>query len=634
MNKSLAMTTFTLTCALLLTACNSVDDAAAHVAEDLAVGLEQGDLSQVDFKDSTADTSGDDAAALLETMAGIDRQVSVLEVREVDDDRVEATLQFEWNKPVDTQWKYETTASLVRAGGQWVVEWSPQIIESTLSDGERIEANHLPAERGRILDGSSDALVLPRPVRRVGISKNEIPPEQWESAARSAADAVGIDEDSYVEKVQAYGPEAFVEAITLREIVFQNLNYAKTSAVPGWTALSDEIPLAPSSSFARPLLGDVREATAEDIKQHEGKLSPLDTLGAGGLQETYDAELRGDPGWEVVAIDEETGAVRSLHRVEPQRGGDITTSLNQDLQKAAEASLATSATRSPSALVAIEPSTGAVLAAANGPEDTSYNTAFLGTYAPGSTFKTVTALAMLRAGASPDSTVDCSPRLEAAGRYFQNAGTYPPAYFGEITLREAIAQSCNTALIASHETLTQGDLADAAASLGVGNPVETGLPAFAGDIPRDSEDPAEHAAMMIGQGKVLTSPLTMATLMATISAGKSVHPYLVESVVDPDQAEPGPALTSAEADQLQSMLRSVVTDGHLQILLDVPGGPVMGKTGTAEFGNEDPLRTHSWVIAAQDDLAVAVFVEDGDYGSVTGGPIMSDFLRRASAISR
>jgi cell division protein FtsI/penicillin-binding protein 2 len=74
-------------------------------------------------------------------------------------------------------------------------------------------------------------------------------------------------------------------------------------------------------------------------------------------------------------------------------------------------------------------------------------------------------------------------------------------------------------------------------------------------------------------------------------------------------------------------MRAAVTDGYLSNLAALPGDPVIGKTGTAEYGNKDPLQTHSWVIAAQGDLAVAVFVEDGDLGAVTGAPMVEAFLK-------
>ena len=75
------------------------------------------------------------------------------------------------------------------------------------------------------------------------------------------------------------------------------------------------------------------------------------------------------------------------------------------------------------------------------------------------------------------------------------------------------------------------------------------------------------------------------------------------------------------------MMRAVVERGSGSVLADVPGGPVIAKTGTAEFGDKPPLPTHAWMIAGRGDLAVAVFVERGESGSGTAGPILEQFLR-------
>ena len=77
-------------------------------------------------------------------------------------------------------------------------------------------------------------------------------------------------------------------------------------------------------------------------------------------------------------------------------------------------------------------------------------------------------------------------------------------------------------------------------------------------------------------------------------------------------------------------MRGVVESGSAAFLADVPGAPVLAKTGTAEFGTEPPLPTHAWMIGVQGDLAVAVFVEVGESGSRTAGPILEAFLRNAS----
>ena len=74
------------------------------------------------------------------------------------------------------------------------------------------------------------------------------------------------------------------------------------------------------------------------------------------------------------------------------------------------------------------------------------------------------------------------------------------------------------------------------------------------------------------------------------------------------------------------MMRGVVTDGTGRRLADLSGGPVIAKTGTAEYGPTGNIKTHAWMIAAQDDLGVAVFVNDGESGSGTAGPLLKAFL--------
>ena len=119
--------------------------------------------------------------------------------------------------------------------------------------------------------------------------------------------------------------------------------------------------------------------------------------------------------------------------------------------------------------------------------------------------------------------------------------------------------------------------------------------------------------------------MAMATVIASVQSGTTVLPSLV---VDHEvEQEDVPALASGEVGQLRGMLRGVVTSGSGSALVDVPGGPVIAKTGTAEYDDDGTLRTHAWMIGAQDDIAVAVFVETGESGSSTAGPILEAFLR-------
>jgi cell division protein FtsI/penicillin-binding protein 2 len=91
-------------------------------------------------------------------------------------------------------------------------------------------------------------------------------------------------------------------------------------------------------------------------------------------------------------------------------------------------------------------------------------------------------------------------------------------------------------------------------------------------------------------------------------------------------------LTADEARSLQTMMRAVVSDGSGTLLRSLQPPPVIAKTGTAEYGttkDTPTLPTHAWMIAAQGDLAVAVFVATGESGSHTAGPILEAFLRGA-----
>ncbi|WP_168485512.1 penicillin-binding transpeptidase domain-containing protein [Arthrobacter mobilis] len=616
------------------TACAPKDDGRS-TAEALAAALTAGNLEKLEFTTAAAEVQAafDEAT---EGMAPLEPKVSVGEVSRTGGDAARATLNYTWDLPdTEQDWTYAAAAEMQRTDDPekpWDIRWSAAVVEPSLQEGEKLSLDIAAPRRGNILAAGGAAIVKDRPVKVVGIDKAGLSAGRAEDSARALAAVVGIDAGEYAQTVAGYGPEAFVEAITLREAAYRELDQDALEAIKGATALSRSLPLAPTREFASAVLGSVREATAEDIEKSGGKVTRGELVGASGLQASFNDQLSGTPGLTISAVGTpaEEGAKapsRELYATEPVDGTDVRTTLVPRLQSAAEKILAD--ITSPSAIVAIRPSSGAVLAAANGPDSGGYNTAFLGRYAPGSTFKVATALALLRQGKTPESTVQCDPRFAADGRRFENADGYPAAYTGTITLTEAIAHSCNTAFVSQFGNLPQEQLAEAAGALGIGMEAEIGLEAYFGEVPRDETGTA-HAASMIGQGRVQVSPLALAALMASVAKGEAVVPQLVEGHDEEARLPDVPELTGQEAGQLRTMMRAAVTDGYLASLADLPGEPVIGKTGTAEYGSGAPLKTHSWVIAAQGDLAVAVFVEDGDLGSVTGAPMVKQFLQAAA----
>ena len=545
-----------------------------------------------------------------------------MEVVDVTESDNTATASLGWTWPLGEQeWSYQSEATLRLAGDEWQAEWAPSVVESSLKKDEVLDSTTVAPERGQILGAGGVALVADRPVVRFGIDRTQVKPAQAGESARRLAQLVGVDAAPYVKQVEAAGEEAFVEAIVFRQNDVPTAVARGYDAIKGAIGVTDDLPLAPTREFAAPILGTVGEVTAEMIEDDPDKFQLGDEAGLSGLQARYDDQLRGTPGLVVQAVDAD-GGERELFAEEPVAGRPLRLTLDQRRQQLAERLLA--GIGPASALVAMRPSTGDILAAANGPGTGGLNIATFGQYAPGSTFKSVSSLALLREGLSPSSVVPCSDRIVVDGKAFENYDDYPAGGLGRIPLRTAVANSCNTAFISQAGKLSDGALADAAASLGLGVDHDLGFPAYFGSVEPPASE-TEAAADMIGQGKVLASPMVMATVIASIQSGRTVLPRLVKDwEVEPKDA---PELTGAEAGQLRTMLRGVVTSGSGSLLADVPGGPVIAKTGTAEFERGGRLLTHAWMIAARGDLAVAVFVEQGQSGSGTAGPILEAFLR-------
>nr|WP_179389075.1 penicillin-binding transpeptidase domain-containing protein [Psychromicrobium silvestre] len=651
--KTLALALPVALLALTLTSCDGGDDGAKDAAQKLAEALSSGNLSSLSFANSvSAETANTSFTELIKPLGEVKPKVSLGEIQVDKDnkdnkDKISATLSYEWSFGKES-WKYNSTASLSKTDKTWSTLWTPELIVPGFQEGDVLQLQTTAAPRGKILGDGGQVLVQDRPVLLIGIDKTKVNTAGQPSSAKALATLVGVDPAAFASQVQAAGPQAFVQAISLRDDANRTVTDAQIAAIPGAVGLKDTLPLAPTRSFARPVLGTVGEATKELIEKSDGRLKAGDLTGLSGLQAQYDEQLSGTSGIEIVekpAKADAAGTPRVLFTVNAKAGSDLKTTLSLKTQNLAESLL--SDTTSPSAIVAIKPSTGAVLAAASGPASNGYNTALLGQYAPGSTFKTITSLALLRNGLTPDSTVPCTPSIAAGGTTFKNAPGYPESSTGQITLRDAFAHSCNTAFISQAGKVSQAQLAEAAASLGIGTggaETEFGAENFSGNVPASGTD-AEHAASMIGQGKVLVSPWTMANVAASVSHGSKVQAKLVQatpstpstasassgtsstgSASTTDSVPSSPPLTTAEAAKLKDMMSAVVTSGHAAVLQNLPGGAVIAKTGTAEYGNDNPPKTHSWMIAAQGDIAVVVFVEDGGLGAGTAGPIMADFL--------
>ncbi len=433
-------------------------------------------------------------------------------------------------------WSYTATLPMQRVGdgdtSRWVVRWSPAVVHPKLTAETRFgRSRSLPA-RAAILDRDGQALMTERPVVDIGIEPRRLTAPQ--RAYRALAD-LDVDPAKLEARVRAAKPDHFVPAITLRREQFAKDEDA-LRAIPGLVFRDETRTLAPTPTYGRAVLGSVREATAETLAKAGPLAAATDYLGASGLQLAFQDELAGRPSGEVHLLNRATTeVVEVLHSFDGVEGTPLRTTLDRDLQAAAERALA-GATK-PAALVAVRPSTGEVLAAANAPADSAFDRALVGQYPPGSTFKVVSASALFRDGLKPNDVVACPPSVTVDGKRFKNYDDL--GSLGRVPFSRDFAMSCNTAFINATQRLEPDAISQTAALFGIGAEWDLGVGSFSGSVPAAESD-VDKAASAIGQGKVLMSPLAMAVVAAAIQSGTPRSPSLVSQGEAGNKLEPLP----------------------------------------------------------------------------------------------
>ena len=563
----------------------------------------------------------------------------------VADDRAEVPFQARLRLRALGEWPYEGRLRLVRRDDRWRVDWSPATLHPELTGDLRFQRTRSWPERAPILAADGSELAGPGAVVTVNIVGERV--KDPDEVADALATHVEVPREAARRALAdaERRPNQAVPVATLPEADYQ--------------AVRDDIYPVPGLSFqegvgrqydgpasARMLLGSVGPVTADDLKELGAPYQTGDQVGHGnGLEAAFERRLAGTPSGEVRLAGKDGQAVKVLHSFAGKDGEPVETTLDPLAQRAAENAL--DPVGKPAALVAVRPSSGELVAVVNTPVD-GYNRALLGRYPPGSTFKVVTAEALLAGGLRPGDQVDCPRQTKVGGRAF---GNFEDEVLGRIPFSSAFAHSCNTAFVQQAARRLDGDdLVGAASRFGFGLDPSPGIPAVTSRVPSPAGK-ADLAAESFGQGRVTASPLQMALVAATVAEGRWRQPRLVSGEVaesgeaagsggspgsggsdasrsnDSGGSQPAKSPDPLEprvADTLRTLMRQVVTEGTAADA-NLPAN-VGGKTGTAEFGTGDPLPTHAWFIGFRGDLAFAVVVEDGGVGGRVAAPVAARFL--------
>ncbi len=600
----------------------------------------------------------------------------------------------------------------------------------------------IPAPRGRILDRNGQVLVDNAPTKVVTIDRQKLDdaPDRDAVISRVAAllnhfedpkepyTAEGIEEDLAINQVGPFDPVPLAENVSdelLVELVEHQADY------PGVVAETRLLRQYHYGRLAAQVLGRVGPIPEQMWEAHADDADPYPKdaqVGLSGVEQAFEEQLRGVDGERVVEVTPAGRIVRTIETVQPEPGNDVQLTLDIDAQAATEAALAAQVEQvrdTPTdlgyppvpgaAAMLMDPATGQVVSMASYPtfdptlfvpaiseeewralqhEDAHApltNRAVAGLYAPGSTFKLISATAALQHGiVTPDSIYVDNGYVEVGGtRFWNDRGE---GSLGPISLPRALTQSSNvyfynigqrfwegrgtygeTALQKTAEQYGFGQLSgiDLPDEKAVPIPTPERLRKLVAEYPDDYQDPNWYTGtslnLAIGQGDMLATPLQIANAYGQFAnGGDRYRPTLLLRVLTPfaplgddgvptdladivEQPEPAkighvalqPAWHAAIMQGLAGVTQSTQPHGTAS---DVFAGfpfdrfPVAGKTGTSQTGQDASGRdkfSHALFVGfgpTEDARYVGIAVlEEAGYGSSSAAPVVRAMLEPVAA---
>jgi penicillin-binding protein 2 len=577
-------------------------------------------------------------------------------------------------------------AGLIALGGRLA---HLQLIETQryekLSASNQFNFKLTPPPRGLIVDRNGVVLASNRPNFRLMVAKDKgIDPKQ---TVKTLAQFVPLDDARQARLLKDIANAPRKSPVQVMEDMswdqFSAINI-RAPELPGVTADMGEVRVYPSAAFAH-VIGYVAKVNKSDLSATGPNsdpilLNPGFRIGRQGVEQAFDLPLRGKPGAQKVEVD------ANGHEVSTDPAGDIKAIPGREIVLTLDADIQNRAMEvfgdQSGAAVMMDCRNGDILCMYSGPSFDAnrfvrgltgaeyralaqydhkplFNKALTATYPPGSTFKTMVALAALENGYDPKTVHVCNKAWAWGGRVWHCDRAH-----GALDLKSGIAQSCDIYFYQCALTLGPDKIAAVARKFGLGELFDIGIPGQkAGLVPDTAykrrafkKDPVWHPgetpSMGIGQGYTHLNPLQLCVQAARLANGrKALHPRLIQSiggVAQPSGAAFGDLPFAAEhIDFVRAAMVAVTVSGTGARFGDLGLGDVKmaGKTGTAQGFNyasghgvhgaqgEWKYRDHAWFIAfAPTDnprYAMSVLVEHGGFGGEAAVPRAREIMRTA-----
>jgi penicillin-binding protein 2 len=434
----------------------------------------------------------------------------------------------------------------------------------------------------------------------------------------------------------------------------------------------------PNDQLASHLLGYLGEVSEEELGTERYKeYNAGDYTGKSGIEKSWESFLHGTDGGRQIEVDARGRFLRTVEETSSSVGNTVVLTIDLDMQKVAEQAFGDKA----GAAVVMDVNNGEVLAFASNPgfdpalftgrmppdkwkeylEDVRHpleNKALKGMYPPGSTFKIITAIAGLEEG-----LIDAHTAIDCPGYYKFGNSTFKcwdKKGHGHVELKKALRESCDVYFYKLAERLGVNRIAAYAKRFGLGAPLGIGLDNEKGGVIPSEEWKekrfgkkwfrGETLSVGIGQGYVLTTPVQLASMIATVAnEGIVYQPHLVKRIVDSDgkSLKEFPPQVSGKTGLKPETYR-LVKEGLFAVVNEPHGTggtarlsevKVAGKTGSSQVvklqvrKGEVPyqFRDHALFVAFapydKPEIAVAVIVEHGEHGGSAAAPIAGKLLK-------
>jgi penicillin-binding protein 2 len=568
--------------------------------------------------------------------------------------------------------------------------WHLQVVNGKyyleLSENNRLRFVETPPPRGRIFDRNGALLVNNVPSFNLYVVLEDMPepkPVLLRLAEMIEMTPEEISRRVALKKEDPYVPIKIKDDLSMKEVAVVE---GHSLELPGVKIEAEFKRNAIYGSLAAHLLGYVGEISQGQMESgNYTNVKRGGIIGQYGIEQTYDAMIRGKPGQKNIEVDALGHERRVLKVMAPVQGDDIFLSLDLNVQKAAEEALG----QRPGAIVALDPHNGEVLAMVSHPafnpnviskgassevweallkdqKRPLTNRVIHGQYPPGSTFKIVMGAAILETKtASAASHVECRGFLRFGNRNFRD---WKRGGHGSADLHRALVESCDVYFYEMGNRLGIEAISKYSNLFGLGQPTGVAL-AFekGGLIPstdwkrrvrKEPWYPGETLSVSIGQGYVSTTPLQLATMVGAVAGDGVWHvPQLLKKTRNYETQEVNEVkfpegrrlpLSPETLQTIRSALAGVVSDPHgtaskSQSKLVSMGG----KTGTAQViamkadsqrpaSASEEFQDHAWFVAFApiDDpkVAVAVLVENGGHGGATAAPLARNVVEAYLAV--